>query len=73
MKNLENLREWLIQRGVPVEELDNIEEPPVINDIGNGLMLSLQNDDDIGNVLVMIMMKQDELEARIAALEGGAV
>lgn len=69
--DMEALRAWLISKGVPAESLDNISEPPVIRDIGEGLTLSLINDDDIGEMLVMIMIRQDELEARIAALEGG--
>jgi hypothetical protein len=65
------LREWLIQKGVDAEYLDQIEEAPVIRDIGQGLLLSLQNDDDIGNMLVSLMMQIDELQARISVLEGG--
>lgn len=68
------LREWLIANGVPSEELDHASVPPVLDDIGNGLMLSLQNDDDIGNLLVMLLMENEDLTARIAALEAkGAV
>lgn len=66
------IREWLIQHGISAEELDQISEPPVIRDIGEGLLLSLQNDDDIGNTLVMLLTKIDELETRIAVLEGGS-
>jgi hypothetical protein len=72
------LRDWLISKGIPAEELDEVSIPPVLNDIGNGLMLSLQNDDDIGNLLVMLMMQIDDqaatisaLMARVEALEGG--
>ena len=75
---LADLREWLIANGVPAEELDNVVESPVIRDIGHGLLLSLQNDDDIGQMLVMMLMQADaqneriaQLEARLAALEGG--
>lgn len=65
------LREWLIAKGIRAEELDQVIEPPVIRDIGEGLTLSLINDDDIGEMLVQIMIKQEEQDARIAALEGG--
>jgi hypothetical protein len=68
--DLERLREYLIQRGVPAEKLDKFEESPVIRDIGVGLTLSLQNDDQIGFDVVMLMMRIDELEQRIANLEG---
>ncbi|WP_409346768.1 hypothetical protein [Paenibacillus sp. MBLB4367] len=68
---LKTIRDWLLQQGVPAEHLDRISEPPVIRDIGEGLLLSLQNDDDIGNTLVMLLSKIDELEERIVDLEGG--
>jgi hypothetical protein len=69
--NLERLREWLIQKGIPAEELDQFVESPIIRDIGGGLLLSLQNDDDIGQMLVMIMMQLDDIQSRLEALEGG--
>jgi hypothetical protein len=69
--DLHALREWLIANGKTPEELDEFMELPVIRDIGDGLLLSLQNDDDIGNTLIMLMMRIDELEARVAQLEGG--
>lgn len=72
------LREWLIQKGVPAEYLDQIEEPPVIHDIGEGLLLSMQNADDLGHTLVMVLQQMEEqtaelvaLRQRVAALEGG--
>lgn len=33
--DLEILREWLIQNGVPQEELDNVEPLPIVQDVGN--------------------------------------
>lgn len=69
--NLDRLREWLIQKGIPAEELDQFVESPIIRDIGEGLALSLMNDDDIGQVLVMLMMEIDMLKERIDVLEGG--
>lgn len=67
--NLDNLRDWLIQKGISAEELDRFVENPVIRDIGMGLLLSLQNDDDIGQMLVNIMMQLDDLDTRLKALE----
>lgn len=69
--NLDNLRDWLIQKGIPAEELDKFIESPVIRDIGGGLLLSLQNDDDIGQMLVQLMMQLDIISARLDALEKG--
>jgi hypothetical protein len=70
--NLDRLREWLINNGVPEEELDQFIESPIIRDIGEGLMLSLINDDSIGEMLVMILQRLDSIEARLTKLEGGA-
>jgi hypothetical protein len=56
-------------------DMDEIPSSPinrnVIDDIGEGLMLSLQNDDQIGFDIVMLLMRIDELERRISILEGG--
>ena len=69
--NMDRLREWLIQQGVSPEELDKFIESPIVRDIGEGLALSLMNDDSIGEMLVMVMMRLDDIEARLAKLEGG--
>ncbi|MFC4103593.1 hypothetical protein [Paenibacillus xanthanilyticus] len=63
-----DIREWLIQNGISPEELDHFEELPVIRDVGEALTLSLQNDDDIGQMLVAMLMRMDEQDAQIAAL-----
>ena len=68
---LKLIRDWLIQNGISASELDDIKESPVIRDIGEGLTLSLINDEEIGNMLIMLMMRVDELESRITTLEGG--
>ncbi|WP_054028139.1 hypothetical protein [Bacillus sp. FJAT-28004] len=68
---LESLREWLIAKGIPAMELDEVSEPPVIRDIGEALTLSLQNDDMIGAVLVEMMLQIAELQAEVSALKGG--
>jgi len=65
------LREWLIQKGIPAHELDEFKELPVVKDIGEGLTLSLINDENIGLDIVMLLIRIDELEKRIALLEGG--
>jgi hypothetical protein len=68
---MSELRKWLIQRGVPAEELDEVSEPPVISDIGQTLLLSLQNDDAIATLVMSLVEQVATLEARVAALEGG--
>lgn len=68
--NMEAMREWLISKGIPAEELDEVVEPPVIRDIGEALTLSLQNDDMIGAVLVEMMMQIAELQERVTLMEG---
>lgn len=62
-----DIKGWLEQRGITEAQF---EELPVIRDIGAGLLLSLQNEDDMGEMLVAIMQRQDALEQRIAKLEG---
>lgn len=69
--NLDRLREWLIQKGIPAEELDEFIESPIVRDIGEGLALSLMNDDSIGEMIVMLLMEIEELKLRIQTLEGG--
>lgn len=69
--DLERIREWLIQKGIPEQELNELQESPIIRDIGQGLTLSLINDDEIGQMIVMLMMRVDELEQRVLTLEGG--
>lgn len=71
--DLKAMREWLISRGIPAVELDEVDEPPVIRDIGEALTVSLQNDDMIGSVLVELMMQIAELQEKVAVLEGGNV
>jgi hypothetical protein len=76
MKDMESIRSWLISKGIPAAELDEFVELPIIKDIGEGLALSLMNDEMIGMDVLMLMMRMEEMEsnllARIAKLEGGA-
>lgn len=69
--NLDILREWLISKGIKAEELDQFIESPIIRDIGEGLALSLMNDDDIGQMIVMLLTELEDVKARLKALEGG--
>lgn len=63
------LRDWLIQRGIPAEELDEISEPPVLRDVGGALVLLLQSVDSLGEALVMLMEQNEQLSSRLEALE----
>lgn len=67
--DMATIREWLIQNGIDEHELDNIEELPVIRDIGDGLVLALISADDLANALLSVLVKTEELEQRIAELE----
>lgn len=67
--DMATIREWLIQNGIDEHELDNIEELPVIRDIGDGLVLALISADDLANALLSVMAKTEELVQRIAELE----
>lgn len=69
--NLDRLREWLISKGISAEELDEFVESPIVRDIGEGLALSLMNDDNIGEMVMTLMMEIEELKLRISVLEGG--
>jgi hypothetical protein len=78
--NLTPRQEAIIKKaGKTIEDFKrDMEEIPsspinrnVIDDIGEGLMLSLQNDDQIGLDLFKIMIRVEELEQRVAELEGG--
>lgn len=71
--DLAAIREFCIQHGIPAEELDQLEETPVIRDIGEGLTLSLVNDDALGEMIVILMMRVDELEQRLLATQEGGV
>lgn len=65
------MREFLVQNGADPEELDKTVEPPVIKDIGEGLTLSLMNDEFIGMDLFKLMLRVEELEKRVVELEKG--
>ena len=69
---MEAVREFLIQQGIDPQELDEFIEVPVIRDVGEGLALSLMNDEMIGMDIVGLYMIIGSLEERIAELEGGA-
>lgn len=65
----ETLREWLIQNGVPAEELNEVSELPVLTDIGNALVLLMTNTDNIGQAMVQMAMDISKLKSRLEALD----
>mgnify|MGYP001117965513 CR=1 FL=1 len=66
---LETLREWLIQNGVSAEELDEVKPPPALDDIGQTLLITLQNDNQLGELMVMLFTEIELLKQRVEALE----
>lgn len=68
----EAIRTWLISQGIPAEELDKIEEPPVIADLGQTVLLALENGEATAALVMMLVEQIAALEGRIAKLEGGA-
>lgn len=69
--DLETLREWLIQNGVDEKELDEVKPPPALNDLANTLVLALQNNDQLGELIAMLLSEIESLKARVSAIEGG--
>lgn len=69
--DMTTLREWLIQRGVSAQELDSFSEPPVLADLGQTILLVLQNGEASAELIMMLVAQVSDLEARVAALEGG--
>lgn len=67
--DLETLREWLIQNGVSAEELDEVKTPPALEDIANTLVVALQNNDQLGGLIVMLLSEIESLKQRVEALE----
>lgn len=69
--DLEILREWLIQNGIDEKELDEVNPPPALNDLANTLVLALQNNDQLGELIAMLLSEIESLKARVSAIEGG--
>ena len=67
--DLETLREWLIQNGVSAEELDEVKPPPALDDIGQTLLITLQNDNLLGDLMAMLLAEIESLKQRVEALE----
>ena len=63
------LREWLIQNGVSAEELDEVKPPPALDDLANTLIIALQNNDQLGELIAMLLSEIESLKQRVEALE----
>jgi hypothetical protein len=55
------LREYLIQKGIPPEELDEIKEPKVVKDLGEVVVVTLQNDNQLGELVMSLFFQVNDL------------
>lgn len=71
--DLNVLRDYLIQNGISEKELDEVHEPRALADIGDALVFTFQNDNQLGELVMsllfqvndlamMVMQQQTELE-----------
>jgi hypothetical protein len=67
--NLDRLREWLILRGIPAEELDKVETPASIEDLGNTMVVTLQNDNQLGDLVMSLFMQVNDLAMMVMQLQ----
>jgi len=67
--DLDRLREYLIQNGIPAEELDETKEPKALSDIGNTLMITLQNDNQLGDLVMSLFMQVNDLAMMVLQLQ----
>jgi hypothetical protein len=67
--DLKTLREWLIQNGVSEQELDEVKPPPALEDIANALVVALQNNEQLGELIVMLLSEIESLKQRVEVLE----
>jgi hypothetical protein len=67
--NLDRLREWLILRGIPEEELDKVETPASIEDLANTMVVTLQNDNQLGDLVMSLFMQVNDLATLVMQLQ----
>jgi len=67
--DLEILKQWLIQNGIDEQELNNIEVPPVLNDLANYLKITLENNDELGSLIINLLIEIENIKRRIEVLE----
>lgn len=66
---LEHLREFLIKNGIPAEELDNVQEPAALADLGNALIFTFQNDNQLGDLVMSLFMQVNDLAMLVVQLQ----
>jgi hypothetical protein len=66
---LERLREYLIQNGVSPDELDKVTEPEALSDIGNALVVTFQNDNQLGDLVMSLFMQVNDLAMMVMQLQ----
>lgn len=69
MDPMEVMREFLINNGVTSEELDKVEEPKVINDLGKVLVVTLQNDNELGNLVMSLFFQVNDMAMLVMQLQ----
>lgn len=69
MDPMEVMREFLINNGVAPEELDKVEEPEVINDLGKVLVVTLQNDNELGNLVMSLFFQVNDMAMLVMQLQ----
>lgn len=69
MLKLDIIREWLIRNGINEQELNNIEVPPVLNDLANYLKITLENNDELGSLIINLLIEIENIKRRIEVLE----
>jgi len=67
--DMASLREWLIANGIPSEELDRVEEAPILKDLGQTLLVTLQNDNQLGQLVLSLLMEVQQLKAQVEAMQ----
>jgi hypothetical protein len=69
MKNLEALREYLISKGIPPEELDEVKELPIVSDLGNALVVTFENDNQLGELVWSLFSQVNDLATMVLQLQ----
>lgn len=67
--DLQSLRDWLIQNGIPEHELNEVKEPQALSDIGTTLMITLQNDNQLGDLVMSLFMQVNDLATMVMQLQ----
>ncbi|MGE7637617.1 hypothetical protein [Peribacillus frigoritolerans] len=63
------MREFLIQNGADPEELDKIVEPDIIKDLGNALVFTFENDNQLGELVMSLFLQVNDMAMMIMQLQ----